>query len=76
MRVFVVLNNVSGEAIRVFSTLDKAKSFCETQKQHYFDLFPGDKCWFDDDAEVTEEGITDMFLIQSAEVDDCSNYDF
>lgn len=76
MRVFVVFDNVSGEAPRVFSTLDKAKFFCETQKEHYFDLFPEDKCWVDDDVEVTEEGFTDMFLIQSAEIDDYSNYDF
>lgn len=76
MRVFVVFDNVSGEAPRVFSTLDKAKFFCETQKEHYFDLYPAESCFYDGDIEVTEKGFADWFLIESAEVDDYSNYDF
>ena len=32
MKMFVVLDNAGGEAPRVFSTLEKAKLFCEAQK--------------------------------------------
>lgn len=73
MKVFVVFDNAVGEAPRVFSTLDKAKLFCETQKERYFNLFPNYKEFYDD-AEITEDGFADLFFIQSAWVDDYSDY--
>ena len=76
MMMFVVLDNTVGEAPRVFSTLEKAKLFCETQKKHYLDLVPEDECLYDDNVEVTEEGFSDVFIIKPAEVDDYSDYDW
>ena len=76
MKMFVVLDNTVGEAPRVFSTLEKAKQFCETQKKHYLDLVPEDEGLYDDNVEVTEEGFSDVFIIKPAEVDDYSDYDW
>ena len=76
MKMFVVLDNAGGEAPRVFSTLEKAKLFCEAQKKHYFDLVPENACLDDDNVEVTEEGFSDVFIIKPAEVDDYSDYDW
>lgn len=76
LKMFVVLDNAGGEAPRVFSTLEKAKQFCETQKKHYLDLVPENECLYDDNVEVTEEGFSDVFLIKPAEVDDYSDYDW
>ena len=76
MKVFVVLDNFTGSAPRVFSTLDKAKLFCETQKKHYFHFYPNDPSFFDDNVEITDKGFADLFIIQSAWVDDYSNYEW
>lgn len=72
MMMFVVLDNVTGNAPRVFSTLEKAKQFCYQQKEYFFNFTPDVRDEFGD-FEITDEGCEDIFLIEKVIVDDDSD---